>query len=272
MFAVSQDLRRKADFPWSDRKFRRGRGVHLDVQPIALGHSAEQPAQTTVDGPAVRRRTGRQSTAGAPRTPRHARVLDRRSALKSLAAELSAAAATIEGGLPTSGSELFALTEPTDTAERPRVALSVVDLSRGEADIDEPAGDSLSQLREELNLTGHRDVAWTEDHAVPAVTTVAADAPSPAAPDSAPLHVTAHVERLRAETDVLSARVESEQAARAEAERRLADAQDELRFLRAEMQMVGQKRRRGPGRFRRALRLLTGRRRPVVPANTRKSA
>lgn len=241
------------------------------MQPIALGHSAEQPAQTPVDGPAVPRRTGRRSTSEPSRSPRHARVLDRKSALKSLAAELSEAAATLGEETPISASALFALTEP------PAPVLTLVPPA------DEDA-DALAELRQELTLTGHRDTtalrlaepvdADLVDSLVEASPEHADSAAPMAAPidEPLPLRVVAQLEQARAEADVLAARVTSEQSARAEAERRLADAQDELRFLRAEMQMVGQKPRRGPGRVRRALRVITFRRRPTVPAGPRKSA
>ncbi len=185
----------------------------------------------------------------------------------------------MEGASPIAASALFALTEPSAPA-----------LTLVPSPAEDDTAEALAELRHELTLTGHReteaglrldgqaeplvaqahdDEAAIVDTAVP--TTPPADAveqePSVA---TLPLRVTAQLERARAESEVLSARVEQEQAARAEVERRLADAQDELRFLRAEIQMVGQTRRRSPGRIRRALRVVTFRRRAVVPAGSRK--
>jgi hypothetical protein len=219
------------------------------VQLDSFGPSVESPFHLPVDAPAVRERTpARRSTPGGPRSARHDRTSDRRIALSSLAAELTAAAATIEDDV------VFATVSPVALAPQATPAV-------------------------ELVLTGHPD-APAADHvaAVAEPATLAHDADAPRAEPQAEaprdrldaLRTTARLEAARAEADVLITRVEAEQAARAEAERRLADAQDELRFLRDEVQMAGHKRPRQPGPLRRALRAVTGQRRPVVPANNPK--
>lgn len=237
----------------------------------------EPAANLSVDAPAVRERTGRRSTSGAPRAARHDRVVDRRTALSSLAAELSAAAATIEADMPAASSVLTLVAEP-EPAPAPAVPLVLERLASLD---DDPSDVDEARARPEVFLTGHRRAsipAWEGDpvpgaavsmpHVVPQPAALRTGASQPAEADD--LRTTVALEVARAEADVLSSRVEMEHAARREAERRLAEAQDELRFLRAEVQMAGHTPRREPGRLSRMLRTVTGRRRPVVPANNPK--
>ena len=216
------------------RKFSPEARVHPNVQQSSLGPSVEPPAQLPGDPPTVRERTSaRGSTAGGQRAARHDRTVDRRTTLSSLVAELSAAAATIED----------------DIAASVVARLGTLDSDAATPPI-------------QVHLTGRREATAQGLDAV--------DSEPIAVSGDGTLRTTAQLEAARAEADVLFTRVSSEQAARAEAERRLADAQDELRFLRAEVQMTGHQRRREAGPLRRALRTITGRRRPVVPANNPK--
>lgn len=268
----------------------------------------EPPAQLPVDAPTVRERTARRTTAGGPRSPRNDRVVDRRTALSSLAAELSATVASIEDP---AGAAVLELPKRLILPERPVmldrwdepvledavVAVAEPDAAPAEApsvldrlamfadqDGDEPAvpaarprlvlpavpdesidDDAIeSMVAPEVTLTGHRDSAAV---ALPEP----AAASAPAADDANDtLRASVMLEVARAEAEVLNSRVEAELAARIAAEKRLADAQDELRFLRAEVQMTGHQPRREPGRLGRLLRAVRGGRRPVVPANNPK--
>jgi len=234
------------------------------VQRLILGRPVRQPDDTDAAPAGAPEGTPRRrSTGGTARAPRH----DRRDTLRSLAAELSAAAASMDEALD---SDVDILRLP----DGPRLTLALLPELDGDA-AAEPAEDetSFADLRmaamsssatedaepitAAIALTGHAEVAapaWS-----------APDDEEPPAP--AP---SAQLERYRAEADVLAARVESEASARAEAEHRLADVHDELVFLRNEMQMLGQKRRKPRGRIRRLFAALTGRRRREVPANTRR--
>jgi len=274
----------------------------------------EPPAQLPVDAPTVRERTARRSTAGGPRSPRHDRIVDRRTALSSLAAELSAAAIAIEDPaaaavlelpkrliLPERPVMLDRFEEPAagDAMPEPEAAVAVAEVEEppsvldrlamfaeddqeaAPAAITRPApsasrlvlpavpdesladgdGDAVvDAAAAEVSLTGHRDeaaAAWQQT--------------APVEDDAAEsLRASVMLEVARAEADVLASRIESELAARIAAEKRLADAQDELRFLRAEVQMAGHQPRREPGPLSRMLRAMRGGRRPVVPANNPK--
>jgi len=283
------------------------------VQPSSIGPSLEPPAQLPVDAPTVRERTARRATAGAPRSPRHDRIVDRRTALSSLAAELSAAAATIEDpaaavvlGLP---KRLILPEHPVmldrsiqPEADEPLHAVAVVDADAADAEApsvldrlamfagedeevrpavparpatagrlvlpavpdDSQVDDETDTVAPEVSLTGHRDQVAAEWQAAVAGETPAAEEATET------LRASVMLEVARAETEVLNSRVEAELAARIAAEKRLADAQDELRFLRAEVQMTGHQPRREPGRLGRLLRAVRGGRRPVVPANNPK--
>ncbi len=271
------------------------------MQPSSFGLSVEQPTDTPVEAPK------RRATSGAPRSTRHDRAADRRVTLSSLAAELSAAAATIEGAPPAMPAATPVVAEPRAQVQPP--AQAVLDRLAALDSDDEREDDLVVPLRPqhqasvEVVLTGRRDAIppW-EGGPVPAAPAgVAAVVPEPVAPaamvaampaapsalapeapaaampaatgqhlDATELRALVQLEAARAEADVLSTRIQSEHAARAEAERRLLEAEEELRFLRAEVQMTGHEHRRKPGRLRRTLRTLTGRGRPVVPANNPK--
>jgi hypothetical protein len=255
------------------RKFSPESRVHPNVQQSSLGPSVEPPAQLPVDAPTVRARTSaRRSTAGGQRAARHDRAIDRRTTLSSLVAELSAAAATIEDDIAASVVARLGTLDGDAAVAAPAVAPRIARTSAATARVqatasplahDDIAGTNAAPAAPiQMHLTGRRETPVQDSDAV-------AGEPASTSGDDAP-RTTAQLEAARAEADVLFTRVSAEQAARAEAERRLADAQDELRFLRAEVQMTGHERRREPGPLRRALRTITGRRRPVVPANNPK--
>ena len=244
------------------RKFPRRSGVDPDVEQSSLVPSPEAPVRPTVDAP-----SRRASTAGAARSARAARTSDRRSKLSSLVAELSAAAATIE-----EGGELEALTAHLRLPADP-LRLQPVD----ELDLAALTAPAAVPMRPEVHLTGRRDGVAAPVDTAPAdrldaaiAAEDAAETPAAETADTDGLRMSVQLEIARAEAEVMSNRVESELAARIAAEKRLADAQDELRFLRAEIQMVGHEKRRPAGPLRRALLAITGRRRPVVPANNPK--
>jgi len=275
----------------------------------------EPPAQLPVDAPTVRERTARRSTAGGPRSPRHDRVVDRRTALSSLAAELSAAATAIEDPAAAALFELpkrlilperpvmLARSDEQGAAEvtpEPQAAVAVAEAGEAPSvldrlamfadEVEEPAPVAITRpapaarlilpavpdesladdddvvvihaAAPEVSLTGHRDEA---------AATGQQPSPAPVEDGAAEtLRASVMLEVVRAEADVLASRIESELSARIAAEKKLADDQDELRFLRAEVQMAGHQPRRQPGRLSRMLRAVRGGRRPVVPANNPK--
>jgi hypothetical protein len=253
------------------------------VQPLTIEAAVERPQATAG---AARITPSRRRAAAASRAHRDSRTGDRRSALRSLAAELSAAAADIDGAAADAPSLLpdqraiLSLTPLPSSAQiesDEAAAPDVIDFAglrlaasapSAPPQQREPAADD-----EGVALTGHAGAAEVSDvAALPSVTATQphAAAHSTAATESgdagAPQHAASQLAMFRAQADVLAAKYDAELAARTAAEQRLAAAEDELHFLRAEMQMVGQKRRRAPGRVRRALRLVTGRRRATLPA------
>lgn len=246
------------------RKFPAEVGVHPDVPTSSLGSAVEPAAKLPADAPPARR-----SAPGAPRAPRRARVVDRRTALSTLAAELSAAAATIDEPGAVAPTSLLQLPEHPVMLDREAMADApasatvlerLATLDDEEAEPLRPAEPELpvEAAAMEMTLTGRREDAT-------------ATAPTAADPtDVEALRTAVELEVARAKADVLSDRVEAELAARTTAERRLAEAEDEIRFLRAEVQMSGHTPQRPPGTLRRLLLAITGRRRPVVPANNPK--
>lgn len=258
------------------------------MQPYILGSAFEPPATADNEpADAAESTQSRRPSAGSQRAPRPGRKSERRDTLRSLAAELSAAAAVIDVEEDAPALRL---------ARSSTVSLTLLSLGDApedllHADHDAPAAveddeeASFADLRmaaiaaealpaaapafSDVVLTGHPDqIATAAPTDVPeAIVEPEALAQAPAV-DADAVRATVQIEMTRAELDVLSAKYDAEASARAEAERRLAEAQDELRFLRDEIQMVNQKRPRQPGKLGSALRLLTGRRRRVVPANT----
>lgn len=258
------------------------------MQPYILGSAFEPPATTDADPPdAAESRHSRRPSAGSQRAPRHGRTSERRDTLRSLAAELSAAAAVIDEhedapALRLARSSTVSLTL-LSLGDAPEDLLHADHAAPGAVGDDEEA--SFADLRmaaiaaeavpapapaiRDVVLTGHPEqVAAAAPAEVPAAIVEPAAAAQAPTLDAEAARVTVQIEITRAELDVLSAKYDAEAAARVAAERRLAEAQDELRFLRDEIQMVNQKRPRQPGRLGNALRLLSGRRRRVVPANT----
>jgi hypothetical protein len=233
------------------------------VQRLILGPAVRQPDETDAAPAGAPEGTPRRrSPGGTARAPRH----DRRDTLRSLAAELSAAAASMDEA-PDSDVDLLRL------PDGPRLSLALLPELDGDG-VGEPSEDetSFADLR-----TAAMSSTATDDDAEPITAAIAltghaeAAAPAWSAPAvEEPPAPSAQLERYRAEAEVLAARVEAEAAARAEAEHRLADVHDELVFLRNEMQMAGQKRRKPRGRIRRLFAALTGRRRREVPAITRR--
>jgi hypothetical protein len=269
------------------------------VQPLTVGPAVEPAEPTTAEpadlpGTASRRRP----STGSQSPPRKTRNLDRRDTLRSLAAEVSAAAAVVDQDDATTAAVLL--------PPRPTLTL-LAPLAEGDVDADAAvldADDALdfADLRvaasateshaasapapATVDLQGHRDAAAVAPPAEPgsiadAAATAATDSlieaagyVSGASVDAAPAadsdveRISMQLEIARAEANVLSAKYDAELAARTAAESRLAAVEEELQFLRAELQMVGETRRKPPGRLRRALRLLPGRRRAVVPAGS----
>lgn len=227
----------------------------------------EPPARHPVDAPAAgERTTAHRSTAGGSRASRHDQAVDRRSTLSSLIAELSAAAAGIAD-------------DPSrDTVSRRTAAPRAVAIAAPKAvapvKIKAPsplAAKAAAALDERLGLNATPPSAAVAVHLTGHPESEAAESRPAAEPDGHHL-LSAQLQAARAEADVLVSRVETEQTARADVERRLADAEDEVRFLRAEVQMSGYSKRskNGPGPLRRALLAITGKRRPIVPANNPK--
>jgi hypothetical protein len=217
----------------------------------ALGEPADTDATPGPDrGAASRRRPA----GGAARAPRR----DRRDTLRSLAAELSVAAARVDD---IDVDDLPDIRLP----KAPALTLHGVSVEVA-AEPDEDEAD-FGDLR--LAAMGPAAASETVETPVVEITASAAAPASVAvAGGSAEDVITgARLEMARAEAGVLAAKMDAEAAARAEAERRLADAEDELKFLRAEIQMVNQNRRKPAGRLRRLVAALTGRRRKVVPSN-----
>ena len=226
----------------------------------------EPPARHPVDAPAARERTtAHRSAAGGSRASRHDQAVDRRTTLSSLIAELSAAAAGIADD-PSRDTESLRMAAPRAVAiATPKTVAPV------EIEAPSPlAAEAAAALDERLGVVATTPPA-AEVHLTGRPESEAADSRPGAELDDHGL-LSAQLEAARAEAGVLISRVETEQTARADAERRLADAEDEVRFLRAEVQMSGYSKRSksGPGPLRRALNAITGKRRPVVPANNPK--
>jgi hypothetical protein len=249
-------------------------GPSLDV----TSHVHEAPAEP-----------GRTPAHGRPSSAARGPRSNRRDALRSLAAELSAAAAGVDEtadlrlpdtpslslhvvGQPAVSSwhddddmdfadlRLALSSEAVATPEEQAFAMQV-EVRGANADAD-PAAHRAPETAQAMDAIMHAVDAGAM-HAHPAHAVEAGDTSSHV--DSEALRIATQLEKARAEAEVLAARIEAESAARAAAERRLADAADELRFLRDELQMKGQKRRRRSP-LRRLARLLPGRRRPVLPA------
>jgi hypothetical protein len=249
--------------------------VHQLVQPLTIGPNVEPAEPPAAEPAATLESTSRgRLSLGSQRSPRRARGIDRRDALRNLAAEVSAAAAVIHQDDDATASVLLPL--------RPGLTLlpSRAEQDDANADATPLGGDDdmdCAELRLAANtaevdtrptptpvtvdLTGHRGggaaASRGETQPTADVDTITADVEQTAM----------HLEIARAEANVLAAKYDAELAARTAAESRLAAAEGELHFLRAEMQMVGQTRPKAPGRLRRALRLFTRRRRAVLPAS-----
>jgi hypothetical protein len=255
-------VRRGVEKALLHRKVSAQTGVDRNVQQGSFGPSLEPTVEPTGDA-----RPTRRSAAGASRRPRQARALDRRTTLSSLAAELSAAAATIDEPAAVAATALLelpdhpVLLDRVDESAAPGTASVLERLAMLDDDVAPVRAvvpkRPIVPAAPEVDLTGYRE-------ATPSTPT-ASDPTSAEA-----LRKAVQLEVARAEADALSSRVEAELAARAAAEMRLAEAQDEIRFLRAEVQMTGHQPARPPSRLRRAWLAITGRRRPVVPANNPK--
>jgi hypothetical protein len=224
-------------------------------QPLIVGAALAEPSHPD-DAPVADQESAseRRLPGGPARAPRH----DRRDTLRSLAAELSAAAARVDDG---EADDLPDIRLP----QAPSLTLQAV-LAEVRAEPEDDAADFAG-----LRLTAISRTPAPEATEMPAVEVSASALPAmpvllPADGGEDALAI-ARLEKARAEAEVLAAKYEAEAAARADAERRLAEAKAELDFLRAEIQMAGQKRRKPAGRVRRLIALLTGRRRKVLPAN-----
>jgi len=276
MFAIGQD----GKFPGATAIFGAREAFPETMQPYILGASLERPATPDAEpADAAGSTLSRRPSAGSQRAPRPGRKSERRDTLRSLAAELSAAAAVIDveedaPALRLARSSTVSLTflslgddpvAPAAVEDEDEASFADLRMAAITADGVAAAAPALS----EVALAGVRDelatAAAVEEPA--AIAEPAAVAPAPVV-EVEVARATVQIEMTRAELDVLAAKYDAEAAARAAAERRLAEAQDELRFLRDEIQMVNQKRPKQPSKLGGALRLLTGRRRRVVPANT----
>ena len=200
----------------------------------------------------------------APRPARRSRSLDRETTLRIVVEDLADMAAMVEGERE----------EPLPHFTPARLHL-VPPPPADEADVDEFCDDQTARLIDTRLGLDPADLAPAEPAApliAPRPARIEVEAAAVAQPESEEVRDAAvRLEMARAEAEMLAARVDAETANRASLEQSLAAAQDELRFLRNELQMVGQPvRPSSSGGLRRLVRALTGRRRAVIPATPSK--